>query len=130
MQQTASAQPWRCTSGTAADYEESARARQPPCAGEPERIPPARSAVVAPPVVKRVLPPDPNKEERALREQLHRALRKHDRGTASQMTPDCRKIVRQLAAEQPLLRSLRADTRSHARERTAALTSSFRERGC
>ena len=91
----------------------------------------AQPRVVTPPgaVMKKVLPPDPAREERALRENVHRALRKHDRGKLT-ATPECRAIVQQIAEQQPMLRSLRSETRTQARDRIATLTAQFRDLAC
>ena len=96
-----------------------------------ERNPLMQPRVIVPPgaVMKKVLPPDPNKEERMLRERVHRALRNNDRGKPA-MSPECQLIVEQIAGQQPLQRSLRAESRTQARERVTVLTNEFRDRGC
>ena len=96
-----------------------------------ERNPLAQPRVVTPPgaVMKKGLPPDPAREERALRENVHRALRKHDRGKLT-TTPECQAIVQQIAEQQPMVRSLRSEARTQARDRVGALTGQFRELGC
>ena len=83
----------------------------------------------APPAVKRVLPPDTNREERLLRERLHRAVRNQQRGKPG-TSAECESLVNQIAEQQTLMRSLRTDTRTRARDRFNVLTSEFRERGC
>ena len=95
------------------------------------RNPLVQPRVVVPPgaVMKKVLPPDPGKEERMLRERVHRALRNNDRGKPA-TSPECQSIVEQIAGQQPLQRSLRTGTRTLARERVTVLTSEFRDGGC
>jgi hypothetical protein len=102
-----------------------------PQVASPLPDPLAAPRVITPPgaVMKKVAP-DPNKEERKFRDRLHRALRNMDRGKPSGLTPECDVIVKQIADEQPLMRSLRADTRGQARDRVTALTGQFREREC
>ena len=128
----ASAQGWRCTTIVQPSNND---ADAPPkrferCVREgrdsDERNPPLESK---PPPVKRVLPPDANREERLLRERLHRALRNQQRGTPGS-SAECESVVDQIAEQQPLMRSLRTDTRTQARDRFNVLTNEFRERGC
>ena len=90
----------------------------------------AQPRVVTPPgaVMKKALP-DAAREERALQEKLHRALRKNDRGKLV-TTPECQAVVQQIAEQQPMLRSLRSEARTQARDRVAALTGQFRDLGC
>ena len=133
----------RC-SGEALDSDAASEGRWQPCVKEPpakrdrftgslddQRSPSGQSRVVTPPgaVMKKVLPPDPAREERALQEKLHRALRKNDRGKLV-TTPECQAVVQQIAEQQPMLRSLRTESRSQARDRVTALTGQFREMGC
>ena len=98
---------------------------------EADLNPSGQPRVVTPPgaVMKKVRPPDPAREERALQEKLHRALRKNDRGKLV-TTPECQAVVQQIAEQQPMLRSLRTEARSQARDRVSALTGQFRELGC
>ena len=130
----ASAQGWRCTPIVQPSGDD---AHAPPkrvqrCVGEgpdsDERNPPVESKPL-PPAVKRVLPPDANREERLLRERLHRALRNQQRGTPGS-SAECESVVDQIAEQQPLMRSLRTDTRRQARDRFNVLANEFRERGC
>ena len=136
-------QELRCA-GDTLDSDAAIEGRWQPCAKAPsagvnralrlpddERNPLAQPRVVTPPgaIMKKVLPADPAREERVLRESLHRALRKHDRGKLT-TTPECQSIIQQIAEQQPMLRSLRSETRTQARDRMAALTGQFRELAC
>lgn len=96
-----------------------------------DRNPLAQPKVVTPPgaVMKRVLPPDPEREERQLRDRVHKALRRNDRGQA-QPRPECQVIVGQMAEQEPMLHSLRAEARTQARDRVTTLTNQFRDLGC
>ena len=136
-------QDQRCI-GDALDSDAPSEGRWQPCAKtrsavqdraarsfDDERNPSAPPRVMTPPgaIMKKVLPPDSAREERALRENVHRALRKQDRGKLI-MTPECQAIVRQIAEQQPMLRSLRSETRTQARDRVGMLTGQFRELAC
>ena len=68
-----------------------------------------------------------------MRERVHRALRKLERGIADPAgarNPECATLVERMAEQKPLLRSLRTEVRDQAREKMNALTNTFRERGC
>ena len=133
----------RCN-GDVRDADTAIEGRWQPCMKDPparrdrfapsqddERNPPGQPRVVTPPgaVMKKVPPPDPAREQRVLQEKLHRALRKNDRGKLI-TTPECLAVVQQIAEQQPMLRSLRSETRTQARDRVATLTGQFRELGC
>ena len=128
------AQGWRCTTiarpsndGAGAPPKRFERCVLEDQNGD-ERSPPAESKPALP-AVKRALPPDANREERLLRERLHRAVRNQQRGKPG-TSAECESLVSQIAEQQPLMRSLRTDTRTQARDRFNVLTSEFRERGC
>lgn len=128
------AQGWRCTTFVRPSNDD---AGAPPnvyerCVLEDqngdERNPRTESKP-APPAVKRAPPPDANREERLLRERLHRAVRNQQRGKPG-ASVECESLVSQIAEQQPLMRSLRTDTRTQARDRFNVLSNEFRERGC
>ena len=128
------AQGWRCTTVVRPSNDDAGTPLKgyERCVLEDQNVDepnPRTDSKPAPPAVRRALLPDANREERLLRERLHRAVRNQQRGKSG-TSVECESLVSQIAEQQPLMRSLRADTRTQARERFNVLSSEFRERGC
>lgn len=128
------AQGWRCTTIVqSSDDDRTPPKRVERCAREGrdivERNPLADETAPATPPVKRVKVPDPKREARVFREQLHQALRKQQRGVPG-TSPECDAVLSQIGEQQSLIRSLRADTRTQGRKQLDLLMKTFVERGC